>query len=145
MMLLKYLKLVCTQLKWVLEFLLYHPFNNLHARQPQESPILITEEDVKIWHPHGEGEEEEEDCAVCLSKIGEGEEVRVLRCDHIFHRDCLDKWVGFRNPTCPLCRYFLDSGLRASRSEGGAVHVLFFKFCSFTKNPDHERDNWWLR
>nr|POF14750.1 e3 ubiquitin-protein ligase rha2b [Quercus suber] len=32
------------------------------------------------------GTREEVECAVCLSKIGEGEEIRQLRCDHLFHR-----------------------------------------------------------
>ncbi|KAK2994346.1 hypothetical protein RJ640_017858 [Escallonia rubra] len=39
------------------------------------------------------------ECAVCLSKIEEGDEIRDLRCEHIFHRACLDRWIGFRRLT----------------------------------------------
>jgi hypothetical protein len=39
--------------------------------------------------------EEEEDaveCVFCLSCIEEGEEMRELKCRHLFHRSCLDRW-----------------------------------------------------
>ncbi|CAI0554600.1 unnamed protein product [Linum tenue] len=48
------------------------------------------------------------ECAVCLSEFRKGESVRKLGCEHLFHRDCLDKWLmspaGFSGPSCPLCR-----------------------------------------
>ncbi|KAJ1292506.1 hypothetical protein BS78_02G396600 [Paspalum vaginatum] len=51
--------------------------------------------------------EEECRCVFCLSGIEEGEEIRELRCRHLFHRACLDRWLLARRPllaTCPLCR-----------------------------------------
>ncbi|CAN6240597.1 unnamed protein product [Urochloa humidicola] len=45
------------------------------------------------------------DCAVCLSGIGAGDEVRRLaNCRHAFHRGCLDRWMEHDQRTCPLCR-----------------------------------------
>ncbi|XP_052151368.1 brassinosteroid-responsive RING protein 1-like [Oryza glaberrima] len=46
------------------------------------------------------------DCAVCLSGIGGGDEVRRLsNCRHVFHRGCLDRWIEHDDQrTCPLCR-----------------------------------------
>ncbi|XP_040383290.1 E3 ubiquitin-protein ligase EL5-like [Oryza brachyantha] len=58
-------------------------------------------------------EEEEEvdkeaggaDCAVCLAEYAAGDEVRVLpACRHGFHRECVDRWLLTRAPTCPVCR-----------------------------------------
>ncbi|XVF88984.1 hypothetical protein PTKIN_Ptkin19aG0095200 [Pterospermum kingtungense] len=66
-------------------------------------------------------------CAVCLSQLKEGDEVRELRnCCHVFHKDCIDRWVDYdqdhdhdldldrdhdhdrdhddNHKTCPLCR-----------------------------------------
>merc|ERR1711915_321866 len=44
-------------------------------------------------------------CTVCLSSFEEEDEVRELRnCHHIFHRNCLDKWVDHSQTTCPVCR-----------------------------------------
>ncbi|WOL04575.1 RING-H2 finger protein ATL50 [Canna indica] len=44
------------------------------------------------------------ECVFCLSDVEEGEEVRELRCKHLFHRRCLDRWLVERRATCPLCR-----------------------------------------
>lgn len=43
-------------------------------------------------------------CAVCLSDFEEGEKIRSLKCKHMFHKDCLDKWLQIYLATCPLCR-----------------------------------------
>ncbi|KAJ8631149.1 hypothetical protein MRB53_024472 [Persea americana] len=44
------------------------------------------------------------DCVVCLSGLREGEQVRMLACRHVFHRECLDGWFDHQNLNCPLCR-----------------------------------------
>ena len=49
-------------------------------------------------------EEGEEECVVCPCKIEGGEEIRELRCDHLFHRVCQDRWLQYKHTTCPLCR-----------------------------------------
>lgn len=47
-------------------------------------------------------------CAVCLNSFEEEEHIRELcNCHHVFHRNCLDKWLDHRQTTCPLCRSFL--------------------------------------
>ncbi|XVF03078.1 hypothetical protein REPUB_Repub04eG0229600 [Reevesia pubescens] len=86
----------------------------------------------------GEGEEEEETCAVCLCKIEEDDEMKDLRCNHLFHKVCLDRWLGYsHSTTCPICR----TCLTPARLVAG-VEVLMFNYCNFTSN---HRDNWWLR
>ena len=41
-------------------------------------------------------------CAVCLSEIEDGEEIRQLTCKHMYHRACIDNWLRKRG-VCPLC------------------------------------------
>ncbi|XP_059650546.1 uncharacterized protein LOC132296351 [Cornus florida] len=96
-------------------------------------------EDLNARRYEGKGFEGAVECAVCLCKIEEGDEIRELRCVHLFHRVCLDRWVGFGHMTCPLCR----GSLRPRRSvvEVGE-EVLLFKFCS---SRSRDRDLWWLR
>ncbi|KAL1557708.1 RING-type E3 ubiquitin transferase [Salvia divinorum] len=56
-------------------------------------------------------EEEEYDCAVCLSRIEAWHNVRELgKCEHAFHVECLDSWVDCDGETCPVCRARLVSG-----------------------------------
>mmetsp|Transcript_17105 Transcript_17105/g.30644 ORF Transcript_17105/g.30644 Transcript_17105/m.30644 type:complete len:286 (+) Transcript_17105:313-1170(+) len=42
-------------------------------------------------------------CPVCLNDLEEGDETRVLACPHLFHKDCIDRWLKMRQ-TCPICR-----------------------------------------
>ncbi|CAM0872975.1 unnamed protein product [Alopecurus aequalis] len=64
------------------------------------------------------GAEQERCCVFCLSGIEEGDEVRVLRCMHLFHRCCLDQWLAARpGATCPLCRGKLLT-VKAARCPG---------------------------
>lgn len=47
------------------------------------------------------------DCPICLAEFTDGEKVRVLpECSHIFHVDCIDRWL-LSNPSCPSCRHSL--------------------------------------
>ncbi|KAJ6804598.1 putative RING-H2 zinc finger protein RHA1a [Iris pallida] len=50
--------------------------------------------------------DEEERCAVCLYEVEAADEVRRLsNCRHVFHKGCLDRWIGHDHQrTCPLCR-----------------------------------------
>ncbi|TVU04369.1 hypothetical protein EJB05_50049, partial [Eragrostis curvula] len=43
-------------------------------------------------------------CAICLEPLRHGAECGEVRaCGHVFHRDCVKRWVKKSN-TCPLCR-----------------------------------------
>ncbi|XP_010251394.1 PREDICTED: probable E3 ubiquitin-protein ligase RHA1A [Nelumbo nucifera] len=44
-------------------------------------------------------------CMICLCSLEKRHEIRELpNCCHVFHRECLDKWVDGSQLTCPLCR-----------------------------------------
>jgi len=38
---------------------------------------------------------------------GDGGIIKLGGCGHIFHKNCIDKWVESRGKTCPLCRAVL--------------------------------------
>tara|TARA_B110000495_G_C23008141_1_gene595918 strand:+ start:1243 stop:1854 length:612 start_codon:yes stop_codon:yes gene_type:complete len=46
--------------------------------------------------------QEEPECSICLDKI-KNTDKKVLSCNHIFHRNCVDTWLR-ETPNCPLCR-----------------------------------------
>nr|GMD19660.1 E3 ubiquitin-protein ligase RHA2B-like [Ipomoea batatas] len=93
---------------------------------------------VRVFEGESDGAVE---CAVCLCKIEEGEEVRDLKCNHIFHRACLDRWLGTGRVTCPLCRTHVKPPTRRFQDDLHHQEVIVFDFCS------HRRDRctWWLR
>ncbi|XVF25040.1 hypothetical protein REPUB_Repub13aG0179500 [Reevesia pubescens] len=42
-------------------------------------------------------------CCICLAKYADNDELRELPCIHIFHVECVDKWLKI-NASCPLCK-----------------------------------------
>jgi len=42
------------------------------------------------------------DCSICFEEISD-EEQSVLKCDHTFHKECIDEWFK-KSHRCPLCR-----------------------------------------
>lgn len=42
-------------------------------------------------------------CCICLGKYANNDELRELPCVHVFHKDCVDKWLKI-NALCPLCK-----------------------------------------
>ncbi|KAK2353713.1 brassinosteroid-responsive RING protein [Trifolium repens] len=76
------------------------------SKTPSVSAVLIRE--LLPATKYGElagGVEEGCCCAVCLFEFSEEEEIRCLRnCRHIFHRNCVDRWIDLDMKTCPLCR-----------------------------------------
>lgn len=43
-------------------------------------------------------------CLVCLEDYQPEEEVRVMKCRHVFHRTCVDEWMQKGRNNCPTCR-----------------------------------------
>ncbi|KAF5751970.1 RING-H2 finger protein ATL13-like [Tripterygium wilfordii] len=130
----RYLISFIAQLKWALDFILFCSFFGSFGL----SDVMGAE------IGHGElrmvSGEEVLECAVCMCEIGGRDEIRALRCEHVFHRVCLDRCIAYKLFTCPLCRNFI-APLRTVTELG--AEVLEFKFCSFSTRND--RDTWWLR
>ncbi|XP_048129704.1 E3 ubiquitin-protein ligase At1g63170 [Rhodamnia argentea] len=42
-------------------------------------------------------------CCICLSRYADNDELKELPCHHVFHVDCIDKWLKI-NASCPLCK-----------------------------------------
>ncbi|XP_020115149.1 RING-H2 finger protein ATL66-like isoform X1 [Ananas comosus] len=77
------------------------------SAQLQAIPITTVRKNVAAAAAttHGDTQEEESTCAVCLGQYNEGEEIRTMpRCGHVFHRECIDRWLIRRSSFCPVCR-----------------------------------------
>lgn len=65
----------------------------------------------EVWSPELRARTplDQTDCMVCLCSFEDGEPVRLLPCNHIFHTGCVDEWLG-RDAHCPICRHSLRAG-----------------------------------
>ena len=43
-------------------------------------------------------------CSICLGEYRLGEYKRELKCNHQFHKKCIDKWFKKNKRECPICR-----------------------------------------
>ncbi|XP_041076836.1 E3 ubiquitin-protein ligase RNF128-like isoform X2 [Polyodon spathula] len=42
-------------------------------------------------------------CAVCIEVYNPNDVVRILTCNHLFHKTCIDPWL-LEHRTCPMCK-----------------------------------------
>lgn len=56
------------------------------------------------------------ECAICLSSYVNGDLVRVLPCNHIFHQEEIDGWLIQRKKLCPICKADVTVPLPAPQS-----------------------------
>jgi len=50
----------------------------------------------------------EDKCAICLQKYKGVDIIKEFPCKHIFHKNCILKWIRTSN-ICPLCKYDINN------------------------------------
>lgn len=48
-------------------------------------------------------------CSICLSEVRQTRNNVPIRCGHLFHNTCIDKWKQKGHKTCPMCRKIFDA------------------------------------
>jgi hypothetical protein len=75
-------------------------------------PVMSDEEGDELEPDEKEEEEVNHDdvdnsdlfsCTICIGDYEEGETLRRLPCNHVFHQSCIDPWME-QHTTCPNCR-----------------------------------------
>ncbi|CAD8110889.1 unnamed protein product [Paramecium sonneborni] len=46
----------------------------------------------------------QDNCAICLDNLNNGQEVRQTHCHHNFHSKCIKEWFSKNKKECPVCR-----------------------------------------
>ncbi|KAF5753041.1 hypothetical protein HS088_TW01G00959 [Tripterygium wilfordii] len=81
-------------------------------------PVYVFDSKVAIPSPSRPNSSSYESCAICLEAYEHGDEVRVLpRCDHMFHKECVDQWLLSHSLQCPTCRnQVIETNVQSERT-----------------------------
>ncbi|GAD98903.1 predicted protein [Paecilomyces variotii No. 5] len=63
-------------------------------------------------------------CDLCYEDTDSTTIFRRLPCNHIFHRECIDRWLCTRDGSCPMCRRTFYDLRRAFLVEGSVTMSL---------------------
>tara|TARA_Y100001938_G_C7801073_1_gene287124 strand:+ start:114 stop:518 length:405 start_codon:yes stop_codon:yes gene_type:complete len=74
--------------------------NKTMGRRNIRRPLVMNRKEVKDSDILKEG------CVICLEKYQKKEKIVTLKCNHIFHQECIEEWCK-TGKTCPLCRFSL--------------------------------------
>lgn len=69
-----------------------------------------------------EQDDDGKSCAICLEDFVPKQEVLVTPCNHMFHDDCIIRWIK-SNGQCPVCRFTLGEKRGAPRAFNNNNHL----------------------
>ncbi|KAI6183412.1 RING-type domain-containing protein [Aphelenchoides bicaudatus] len=67
-----------------------------------------------------DGNDSDEECAICMLDFERGQLIRFLPCNHSYHNHCIDDWL-LRSLTCPSCMEPVDSALLAAFTSSSGI------------------------
>lgn len=84
------------------------------------SQVPLGDEETKRLptRKYRKGEEKMEQCVICVENFHDGENLRVLPCEHYFHRQCIDEWLINHSTVCPLCKYEVPHNIGRDQGQG---------------------------
>uniref|UniRef100_A0A1D1Z3W3 Zinc/RING finger protein 3 n=1 Tax=Anthurium amnicola TaxID=1678845 RepID=A0A1D1Z3W3_9ARAE len=63
-------------------------------------------------------------CSICLEELVDGETLRELPCSHLYHTECVDKWLTTKSSQCPLCKQDATPPEIAEKREKKYAHAI---------------------
>jgi hypothetical protein len=74
-------------------------------------------------------------CLICLEDYNPEEDLRLLSCRHVFHKECVDRWLETGRNNCPACRSQVRSFYILQSVEVLTELFLFLKGVSTAPGP----------
>ena len=87
------------------------------------SPIYRVTTDLTIIDGHFP-----DTCPLCFDDMTRGSIFRRLPCNHLMHKECIDKWLCTQDGSCPFCRetfYHMRKPLVVRKSAVGATAMMY--------------------
>ena len=97
------------------------------------SKLNVVPESISICSSNSEKKDRDafDHCVICQEPFQEGENLRVLPCEHLFHSGCIDKMMLGENleddSGCPMCKKNLQEPQGESHHSDGSVPSWSFK------------------
>ncbi|NXX61900.1 RN128 ligase, partial [Scopus umbretta] len=81
-------------------------------------------------------------CVVCIELYKPNEVVRILTCNHLFHKNCIDPWL-LEHRTCPMCKCDILKvlGVEADVEEGAESVQATVSSATSNVSTVNEEDN----
>lgn len=76
---------------------IYSTFNPIITEVELERFKIIKYRDLQVV--------KEESCLICFEDYIDNDDIRILFCNHYFHKKCVDRWLCEQSSRCPYCRY----------------------------------------
>ncbi|KAI8091094.1 uncharacterized protein B0P05DRAFT_528775 [Gilbertella persicaria] len=80
--------------------------NMLGPVRPLTTTQAAVDEAIPVtdWSDDTKKSLKDDQCLVCLDEFKLKQSVRILKCHHVFHRECVDRWLCEAHNSCPVCR-----------------------------------------
>ena len=100
------------------------PENNLNYPNSYINYYNINHEDVKIVLNEEQFNNiesllykdlnivESMECLICTEEFVESDNIKKIKCNHVFHCECIKPWLCEESNKCPVCRIDIDEGIR---------------------------------
>ena len=83
------------------------------------------------------GQEKMDLCAICVDDFTDGDNLRVLPCEHVFHSECVDEWLINHSSLCPLCKMEVPRR-NVSRDGNGPIEINNFTTDDDSTTTDYD-------
>ena len=79
--------------------------------QPEKPKIKLKKIKMckDLYTKNDSGKIEKPTCCICLTAMKIGDDIVLLKCQHLFHFKCLEKWIETKE-VCPFCRGKIEFG-----------------------------------
>jgi hypothetical protein len=88
--------------------------NNILPKEKLKPKLKKEKMTKKFWSKNDSGKLEAPTCCICLAIMKLNEEVTKLKCKHIFHVKCLEKWLENKEE-CPFCRGKIEQNSKSKK------------------------------
>lgn len=92
---------------FIVYVVLYFRRRRLHLSNILPPAYLSKLETVEYMAKDGVNAE----CVICLDSFEDEEKVLELPCKHLYHEDCIRKWLIERKKICPICKRDVSVGI----------------------------------